>query len=118
MADPLTGLRPPPGDNPPNGGSPPGAKDEPTPGHTRPAGEAPPPRRRREWPGSWLFVALLLLGWNAFSLANARPAAAPVIELPYSAFLDQLDGGNVSAVSFQGNAVSGSLKTAITFPPP
>ncbi|HEY3081863.1 MAG TPA: ATP-dependent zinc metalloprotease FtsH [Chloroflexota bacterium] len=63
-------------------------------------------------------MALVLLGWNVFSLANTRPAPEPVIELPYSAFLDQLDANNVSAVGFQGNAVSGGLKTAITYPPP
>jgi cell division protease FtsH len=113
----LSGWRPPPAKSPPPGGPPPSATDESTTGRT-PSGDPARPPRGRQWPAGWLVLALVLLGWNAFSLARAGPAGPPVIELPYSAFLDQLDGDNVSAVTFQGNAVSGDLAAAITFPPP
>ncbi len=61
-------------------------------------------------------MALTLTLWNVFSLAKARPATNPVVDIPYSAFLDQLDGRNVSEVTIQGNGITGSLKTEFTYP--
>ncbi|HVA24527.1 MAG TPA: ATP-dependent zinc metalloprotease FtsH [Chloroflexota bacterium] len=58
-----------------------------------------------------------LLAWNVSSLLNARPKAAPVLDVPYSAFLEQLNSHNLSAVSFQGNAIAGQFKAAVTYPP-
>ncbi|MDE3077627.1 MAG: ATP-dependent metallopeptidase FtsH/Yme1/Tma family protein, partial [Chloroflexota bacterium] len=62
-------------------------------------------------------MAAAVLIWNVFSVTNARPAANPVVNIPYSTFFEQLDAGNVSEVNIQGNVLSGSLKTQITYPP-
>jgi cell division protease FtsH len=112
----LIGWRPPPSEGSAPEGTVPGAKDSASAGQTGSTERTPPRWRGRL--GSWWLAALVLLAWNAFSLLTTSTAPAPVIELPYSAFLDQLDGGNVSAVDFQGNAVSGQLRRAITFPVP
>lgn len=58
-----------------------------------------------------------LLAWNVTSLLNAHTQADPVLNVPYSTFLDQLSDQNLSAVSFQGNAITGQFKTAVTYPP-
>ena len=77
----------------------------------------PRPPRWRAWVANpWLIVALTLTLWNVFSLTKARPAANPVVDIPYSTFLDQLAGRNVSEVNIQGNGISGSLKTEFTYP--
>ncbi|HEY8692565.1 MAG TPA: ATP-dependent zinc metalloprotease FtsH [Chloroflexota bacterium] len=61
-------------------------------------------------------MAVAVLVWNVFSVTNSRPAANPIVDIPYSTFFDQLNAGNVSEVNVQGNALSGSLKTQLTYP--
>ena len=82
-----------------------------------PAATPRPPRWRIWLANPWLIMALTLTLWNVFSLTKARPAANPVVDVPYSTFLDQLAGHNVSAVNIQGNGINGSLKTELTYPP-
>ncbi|HLY64639.1 MAG TPA: ATP-dependent metallopeptidase FtsH/Yme1/Tma family protein, partial [Chloroflexota bacterium] len=62
-------------------------------------------------------MALAILIWNVISLINARPNVNPVISIPYSTFVGQLNNSNVAKVSFQGNAVQGTFKHSITFNP-
>ncbi|MGH2468536.1 MAG: ATP-dependent zinc metalloprotease FtsH, partial [Chloroflexota bacterium] len=85
-------------------------------GGQRPNAPQPPPRRGW-WFNLWWVVALGILIWNFSSLVSSKPTTNPVLNLPYSVFLHQLNGGNVSSVSFQGNDVSGRLKQVVTYNP-
>ncbi len=76
-----------------------------------------PPRWRAFLANPWLFMAVAFTIWNVFNLTRVAPAANPVLNIPYSTFLDQLDARNVSEVNIQSNAISGSLKTELTYPP-
>ncbi|MHB8621425.1 MAG: ATP-dependent metallopeptidase FtsH/Yme1/Tma family protein, partial [Chloroflexota bacterium] len=60
---------------------------------------------------------MTLLAWNIASLISAHTVTNPVVEVPYSTFLNELGSHNLSAVSFQGNAIAGQFKAAITYPP-
>ena len=61
----------------------------------------------------WLFFGLLLL-WN---LSALLPAGTPTAALPYSAFLDEAQHNNVAQVQFNGQALTGTLRQAILWPP-
>ncbi len=88
----------------------------------RPSG-SPGPQPPAPSPGStgphiprwvwWLVLGILLL-WNA---ALFLPTPSPSANLPYSAFLQQAQAGNVTQVQFDGQQLSGSLDHAITWPP-
>lgn len=72
---------------------------------------------------SWIWWVLLLaiLGWNAYALIV--PKTPPAISLSYTAFLDQVKSGNVSAVTFKGQSIEGTFRQPIdnparTSPPP
>ncbi len=61
----------------------------------------------------WLMLLLgLTLVWNIFTL---RPTT-PMIDLPYSSFLDQVQAGNVTKVDLNDQQVRGVLVTAISVP--
>jgi cell division protease FtsH len=80
---------------------------------TPPAASPPPsgPRIPR-----WVSIAILvgLLAWNGFLLLG--PESVPSTEIPYSTFLDQAKANNVAQVTFAGQAVSGTFRTAIPDP--
>jgi cell division protease FtsH len=57
----------------------------------------------------------VLLAWNILTLL---PAGTPTAALPYSAFLDQAQHGNVAQVEYDGQSLQGTLRHAITWPPP
>ncbi|MBV9119748.1 MAG: ATP-dependent zinc metalloprotease FtsH, partial [Chloroflexi bacterium] len=65
----------------------------------------------------WWLVALAILVWNIVTLVNSHPGE-PVLKIPYSTFVDQLNAQNVAGVSFQGTDVTGQFKRAITYPSP
>jgi cell division protease FtsH len=115
----VASRNPPPARNGANGGKGAGAPNQPSwlrSSNPGPAGSPPTPPRRW-WTNLWWIVAVAILVWNIVSLVNARPNVNPLISIPYSTFLDQLNGQNVAQVSFQGNAVQGTLKHAITYNP-
>ncbi len=61
-------------------------------------------------------MVVLLLGINLWVSSQALKPNAP-ISIPYSPqFLDQVQAKNVSTISSTGDAISGTLKTAITYP--
>jgi cell division protease FtsH len=66
----------------------------------------------------WLSIAILvgLLLWNAFLFF--APRAVPSVEIPYSTFLDQAQANNVAQVTLSGQAVTGTFRTPIQYPPP
>ncbi len=75
------------------------------------------PPKRSWWSNLWWVALLALVAWNLTFLFNSRPNPNPVITIPYSTFIAQLNDHNVAEVSFQGNAVQGALKHAITYDP-
>jgi cell division protease FtsH len=86
------------------------------PGPPSPNQRSPQPRSR--WTNIfWIVALIVVISWNIANLINSRPNTNPIIAIPYSVFIDQLNSGNVAKVSFQGNAVTGTLKHAITFNP-
>ena len=66
----------------------------------------------------WLWVAIFvgLLVWNAFLFFS--PMSGPVVTVPYSTFLAQARASNVAAVTINGQAVTGTFRTAIVYPSP
>jgi cell division protease FtsH len=64
----------------------------------------------------WTAVFVALLVWNAFLFL--APMSVPVVAIPYSDFLAQARADNVAQVTFAGQAVSGTFRTAIQDPSP
>ena len=87
----------------------------PTPPAQRP-GQPPAKPPRSGLPGRiWWAVFAVLLAWNA--LAFFGSAASSSVEVPYSAFFAQAQAGNVDQVTINGQAVSGTFRRAIPWPP-
>lgn len=61
----------------------------------------------------WWIVAIGLLVAVALVIAG-RKVGQQVPGVPYSTFLDQLDAGNVKAVTFDGTAITAQLKQTFT----
>ena len=74
------------------------------------------PASRGGLPGRiWWGTFLILLVWNAISLFGLMKAS--IVELPYSAFLAQAQANNVEQVTFDGQALDGTLRQPIPYPP-
>jgi cell division protease FtsH len=83
---------------------------------TQRPGEPPATPPRRGLPGRiWWAVFAVLLVWNV--LAFFGSAASSSVEVPYSAFFAQVHEGNVDQVTINGQAVSGTFRLAIPWPP-
>jgi cell division protease FtsH len=78
----------------------------------RPADRSNGPPPFRFGPLSWLILALLIV-WNAWAF---MPRKNVEVSLPYSAFIDQVASGNVTAVSIVGSAINGRFAQALTWP--
>ena len=92
----------------PPGPPPPGP---PTPGQSGPS--ATPPRAGL--PGRiWWSFFLVLLVWNAIALFGT---AGNSVEVPYSTFLAQAQQDNVDQVTFNGQALAGTFRHAVQWPP-
>ena len=89
-----------------------------------------PPRPQTPQPGSppgtpppsgglsgriWLVIFLVLLGWNALTLFG--PAMDRSVDVPYSAFFAEAKRGNVASVHFNGQAIDGTFRQAVQWPP-
>ena len=96
-------------------------------GHAPPDARKPPPRTIRPKPPqpslagpagfgplSW-FILFLLLLWNLWSLLPKQPME---VTLPYTAFIAQVNEGNVASVRIAGDAITGSFVHPVTWPPP
>ncbi|MDE3077709.1 MAG: ATP-dependent metallopeptidase FtsH/Yme1/Tma family protein, partial [Chloroflexota bacterium] len=89
-----------------------------------PTGDKPETQGRRSPVGPsggfsknwWTWVLAILVAWNVISLFT-HTSHTKVLNLPYSAFLEQVQAQNVTEVTFQANAITGKLKKAITYPP-
>jgi cell division protease FtsH len=83
------------------------APQDPKPGPPRQP--SPPPVA----PWIWLLILGTLLAWNVMSF---WPRSTPEIEIPYTTFLNEVRGDNVSAVSVSGAKITGSFTKAWTPP--
>jgi cell division protease FtsH len=86
---------------------------------TTPGGK--PPERKSFWRtlgGRFWVLVLVLLALNYMSVAIFAPGREKSVTIPYSpTFLDEVEKGNVSKISSQGDAVSGEFRKAVKYPP-
>ena len=89
-----------------------------------PSGKEPPASGSGLGPGSggirfprWVWTAIFvgLLVWNAFLIF--APMSEPSVDIPYSVFLAQAKANNVAQVTLTGQAVDGTFRAAIQYPP-
>src|SRR5215212_6660483 len=67
---------------------------------------------------SWPWVLLLIfLAVNYFVAPIVVPDTSDRVTIPYTAFKDQVQKGNVSEITTRGDAIQGVFKTQITWPP-
>jgi len=76
--------------------------------------QKPAPGLYRLSPISWI-IFLILMIWNVWSFS---PKQTLQLALPYSAFVGQVAGGNVSQVRIVGDDITGTLVQAIVWPEP
>jgi cell division protease FtsH len=71
------------------------------------------PSRKPGFSWAWwlLFVALMI--WNIWTF---WPRSQPEVNLPYSAFLDQVNENNVTSVQISGSQITGKLLKPIPWP--
>ena len=90
----------------------------PGPEQPRHANKDEPQRRwppRVSWP--WLLL-LVLVGLNYIVVPYIVPDQNDRITIPYTTFKQQVDAGNVAEITTRGEAIQGSLKQPLTYPPP
>src|SRR5438067_7037445 len=82
--------------------------------------QTPPPQSPKtpRQPGSWLRLALLA-GLSLYIVILLSPVLGRLggparVDLSYSQLVAEVDKGNVSDITIQGQAAQGDLKTAIT----
>src|SRR5262249_16938879 len=74
----------------------------------------PPPKLQpRPW---WLtFLILLAINWMLMRLFLPQPS---YLNIPYTFFKQQVEADNVADVISEGDAIKGTFKKAVTYPPP
>jgi cell division protease FtsH len=82
-------------------------------GATKAGGQPPSPNRTRWWIAG---VVIVLLGLNLWISSQALQPNAPVRIPYYPTFHNQVESGNVKEISSTGDAIQGTLKTAIRYP--
>jgi cell division protease FtsH len=102
-------------------------RDTPADGRTRPPGpEAPRPWTRKQpsneprqpllgW--RWWLLLLIFMAANAFVVPLLFPDKPNRITVPYTFFKEQVIAGNVAEITSQGDAIQGSFKNAVAYPP-
>ncbi len=91
--------------------APPGRTGPGSPGQA-PSADSPAGPKIPNWV-SWAVFGLLL-AWN---LLIFLPLTSQAVSLPYSDFLAQVRQGNVTAVEFSAQTISGHFQTPVTWPP-
>jgi cell division protease FtsH len=77
-------------------------------------GQARPPQKL--WPAPWIvFLLLLAANWFLMRLLLPKPS---YLTIPYTFFKQQVQAGNVEAVTSEGDAIQGTFKKAVTYPAP
>ena len=81
----------------------------------------PPPDKRRNPLKSWSwwlsFAIILALNWAVVLLINPTSSAPQRTEVSYTFFRQQVSDGNVSDISSQGDAIQGTFRQAVGYPP-
>ncbi|MGB7874703.1 MAG: ATP-dependent zinc metalloprotease FtsH [Anaerolineales bacterium] len=80
-----------------------------TPPSTPPSKGPTPPERPHISPLWWVILFALFI-WNIWTL---MPQAQQEIAVPYTAFIDQVDAGNVKVVQIKGAQISGDFKNGL-----
>src|ERR1700730_17681557 len=85
---------------------------------TPPATGASTPRRPRPtW--KWWLTALVLFALNYALVAFLLPSSATQrVPIPYTVFKQQVDAGNVAAITATADQIQGRLKQAVSYTPP
>ena len=76
--------------------------------------EKPRPPHRSRW-FLWFVLGLLALNW--LSLLLVQPAGQPRVTIPFSTFTSELHSGEVASISAAGDAVQGTFKHKLRYPP-
>jgi cell division protease FtsH len=66
------------------------------------------PRRPAAW--WWAIIVAVLLAWNLIAFLSSR--STEIVTLPYSTFVQQVNAGDVTAVTISGTAITGTFKHA------
>ncbi|MGI8413656.1 MAG: ATP-dependent zinc metalloprotease FtsH [Solirubrobacteraceae bacterium] len=115
-APPRTSSQPPKDGSAPSPPSFPGWRMTPAPDGRGGQGKSPkPPRLNPRW-----LIALFVAGFLALNLWISSQALAPNarVQIPYSpTFLSEVRSGNVNQISSTSDAIQGSFKHAVTYPP-
>jgi cell division protease FtsH len=83
-------------------------------GRGTPASTQPPAHRTRGF--IWFVVALLALNW--LSVLLFQPGGQPRVTIPFSPyFVSQVNAGKVKLITTKGDAVQGTFKTTVVYPP-
>jgi cell division protease FtsH len=69
---------------------------------------------RASWP--WILL-LVFLGVNWLVAPLLAPEQSERITIPYTVFKEQVQAGNVAEITTRGEAIQGTLKQPITYPP-
>src|SRR6266542_1522083 len=78
-------------------------------------GQTPPTRKRFQPQPWWLtFVLIMVANWVLMSVLLPEPT---YVNIPYTTFKEQVQGGNVEDVTSQGDAIQGTFRNEITYPP-
>jgi cell division protease FtsH len=84
----------------------------------RPQNQGPDKSNRPNFPRipGWIWWVILigLIVWNVFLF---RPTSQPEVTIPYSVFLSEVTGGNVSSVDISGSSITGKFIKPVTYPP-
>ncbi|MGD8902764.1 MAG: ATP-dependent zinc metalloprotease FtsH [Anaerolineae bacterium] len=62
---------------------------------------------------AWWVAFLALIVWNIWLF---RPQSQPEASIPYSIFLEQVRGGNVTSVNISGDQITGKFTAAVSWP--
>ena len=62
---------------------------------------------------TWLLIMIFFSVWY---IAVLRPKAHPAVNIPYTAFLAQVQSGNVANIRIVGDAITGSLVKPVPLP--
>src|SRR5918992_3120022 len=94
-------------------------------GEGRPTTDRPGEQRHAPGPGrrggipparTWLWFALILLA-NILIVSFLFPGPEAPVEVPYTVFKEEVRAGNVESVFSEGDAVEGTFKEPVTYPP-
>ncbi len=79
----------------------------------------PPPGNRMPsglgWP--WMVLLLIFLAANWIVVPLLFPEKPNRITVPYTTFREQVQAGNVAEITSQGDAIQGTFKQPVTYPP-